>query len=93
MLPAWYDTYDFAARVESLGVGMFGNRKAAPWVDGEELGNILLAKTDPKGEKHRSMGEKARELAAEMRKYGGRRVAAEKILELAELEGFRRESK
>ncbi|OJI99004.1 hypothetical protein ASPVEDRAFT_97195, partial [Aspergillus versicolor CBS 583.65] len=39
--PVWLDTYDFAARVEFLGVGVRGNAVAAPGVEGGELGRAI----------------------------------------------------
>ncbi|OAA48784.1 3-hydroxyacid dehydrogenase/reductase [Cordyceps fumosorosea ARSEF 2679] len=41
VLPVWFDTYDFARRVEYLGVGRIGNRSNAPKCCKDELGPIL----------------------------------------------------
>ncbi|KAL4777532.1 hypothetical protein BDW60DRAFT_213096 [Aspergillus nidulans var. acristatus] len=42
VLPVWFDTYDFAARVEYLGVGVWGSKTSAPAINGPELGEALL---------------------------------------------------
>ncbi|KAL2832900.1 hypothetical protein BDW59DRAFT_180514 [Aspergillus cavernicola] len=42
ILPTWFDTYDFAARVEYLGVGVWGNKSTAPTIKGPELGEALI---------------------------------------------------
>lgn len=44
--PVWLDTYDFATRVEYFGIGVRGNRAAAPRVKGEELALALEAVVD-----------------------------------------------
>jgi UDP:flavonoid glycosyltransferase YjiC (YdhE family) len=82
ILPAWHDTYEFAARVEYLGIGIYGSKKSksAPEADGAELGEALIAVTDDH-ERSRSMNEKAKKLAEVCNKYGGRAKAADKILE------------
>lgn len=41
ILPQWLDTYDCATRVEWLGIGVHGSRKAAPGIDAEELSHAL----------------------------------------------------
>ena len=51
VLPLWYDTYDFAARVEHLGIGIRGNKRSAPRVDGEEFGAALSTIIDDTAEK------------------------------------------
>jgi len=47
-LPAWYDTYDFAQRVEMLGIGIYGSRSVTPKVDAVELSRALITITSPK---------------------------------------------
>ncbi|KAL3457486.1 hypothetical protein BJX64DRAFT_280577 [Aspergillus heterothallicus] len=42
ILPVWYDTYDFARRVEYLGVGLWGSKTSAPAINGPELGKALI---------------------------------------------------
>ncbi|CAI7657110.1 unnamed protein product [Penicillium manginii] len=42
VLPQWLDTYDCATRVEWLGIGVNGSRKAAPGIDATEFSKALL---------------------------------------------------
>lgn len=42
VLPQWLDTYDCATRVEWLGIGVNGSRKAAPGIDTNEFSKALL---------------------------------------------------
>jgi UDP:flavonoid glycosyltransferase YjiC (YdhE family) len=90
VLPCWFDTFDFAQRVEYHGIGIYGSRSVAPEVDAEELGKALVTITDPKNEKGKEIVLRAKELGQVLKKYGGRKTAAEKILELAEHADFRR---
>ncbi|KAM0326253.1 hypothetical protein ACHAQA_006850 [Verticillium albo-atrum] len=81
VLPVWYDTYDFAQRVEWLGIGRFGNRKAAPRCAAEELGPILVDVVF--GDGAVSIRAKAAGLAkACSADGGGRRVATREILDM-----------
>ncbi|KAJ6114545.1 hypothetical protein N7486_000323 [Penicillium sp. IBT 16267x] len=41
ILPQWLDTYDCATRVEWLGIGVHGSRKAAPRIDAVEFSHAL----------------------------------------------------
>ena len=80
VLPVWADTYDYADRVEWLGIGLWGNRKAAPRAEAVELEMSMariVSSSDADGFKRR-----ARELAAETGVDKGRRRAAERVLEL-----------
>nr|A0A411KZY6.1 RecName: Full=Glycosyltransferase buaB; AltName: Full=Burnettramic acids biosynthesis cluster protein B [Aspergillus burnettii]QBE85641.1 BuaB [Aspergillus burnettii] len=92
--PVWLDTYDVAARVEFLRVGLRGNGKAAPHLEGSELGAAICRTA------HRlrsgDMGTRTRELQAHILAqeegvsgtgpadvYGvGRRKAAKVILDM-----------
>ncbi|PWY66035.1 UDP-Glycosyltransferase/glycogen phosphorylase [Aspergillus sclerotioniger CBS 115572] len=79
VLPVWFETYNFAARVEYLGIGVWGSRKTAPVVSGEELGEALLrvvASDEPKG-----MRERAMYVSAQLPLKHGRAIAYDKILE------------
>ncbi|CAG9945057.1 unnamed protein product [Clonostachys rosea f. rosea IK726] len=81
ILPVWGDTYDFAKRVEWLGIGKFGSPWNAPQCSARELGPILEQVV--LGPRSKSMKEKAVELAQLCENNGGgRRVAAQKILEM-----------
>jgi UDP:flavonoid glycosyltransferase YjiC (YdhE family) len=83
ILPAWNDTYEFAARVEYFGIGVYGSKKSksAPGADGVELGEALLFVTGDSDES-KVMKEKARKLADVVNAYGGRSKAADTILEM-----------
>lgn len=84
MLPQWTDCYDYAQRVEMLGVGRLGNRKAKPgWASQElsgELTNVLF------GEQSDTMKLKARDLAQTCQRQGSGAANAAQIL-LAECVG------
>lgn len=43
ILPAWIDCYDWAIRVEYLGIGKWGSRQGNPGWKAKELGQVLLA--------------------------------------------------
>lgn len=43
LLPAWTDCYDFANRVELLGIGRWGNKKVKPRWTEDELSEAILA--------------------------------------------------
>ncbi|QSZ29829.1 hypothetical protein DSL72_004347 [Monilinia vaccinii-corymbosi] len=77
-LPCWFDTYDYAEKMERLGIGVWGSKSCAPGLDGDECGRALIRVVEDV-----TMREKARELGELVRrKYGGRKDAARKILEL-----------
>jgi hypothetical protein len=83
------DTYDFARRVEYLGIGRWGNQKADKLCESEELGSIL---TDVVvGERASAYAQKAKELAELCNKSGGGRVIAARHI-LAEIEGSSRQT-
>lgn len=79
VLPIWLDTYDFAHRVECLGVGVWGNRQNAPAVQGYELGQTL--KRMLASVQKIKVQRRAREVASELGGKEGRVVACEKIME------------
>lgn len=83
ILPCWLDTWDFANRVEWLGIGVYGSRSSAPSVEARELSRALLKVLGNNPEASR-MREKAKELAAVSAIPGGRRKACEKIIEILE---------
>ncbi|KAK4225652.1 hypothetical protein QBC38DRAFT_482415 [Podospora fimiseda] len=76
-LPVWFDCYDFASRVEVLGVGKWGNRRAMPRSSTQELGaalvNVVL-------EQNLEYKVKASKLAKLCAKAPGAEVAAAAIL-------------
>jgi len=89
ILPQWFDTFDFAQRVEYLGVGIYGSRSTVPKITSDELGQALITITDEKDERGREIARKAEELGKQIRRcYRGREAAADKIIELAEYSEF-----
>ncbi|KAI8954681.1 hypothetical protein F4801DRAFT_532616 [Xylaria longipes] len=97
ILAMWYDTFDYATRIEYLGIGVYGNRAAgrncvvnnenyqAPlMVDGQEFGDALLKVVGRvKGDRNAdAMREKAAQLGEVCRKSGGRTEAARIITDL-----------
>ncbi|PNY25518.1 Uncharacterized protein TCAP_04541 [Tolypocladium capitatum] len=78
VLPQWTDCYDYAQRVEMLGIGRLGNRKAKPkWTAQElsrELSEVLLGKDSE------AMKRKAMELADVCRRNGSGAANAARIL-------------
>lgn len=70
----WYDTYDFAKRVEWLGIGRFGNYYNAPLCNSKELGPILVDVV--LGKAAEGIKTKARDLAETCRTDGGGRFKA-----------------
>lgn len=78
VLPQWTDCYDYAQRVEMLGVGRLGNKAAKPgWASqelGGELTNVLF------GEWADTMKLKARELAQTCQRRGSGAANAAQIL-------------
>ncbi|KAF4625106.1 hypothetical protein G7Y89_g13063 [Cudoniella acicularis] len=79
VLPVWIDTYDFALRVEHLGIGAWGNRTAAPRVEASELGKALVRVVNT--DESAGMAANARVLAEPFRKREGRVVAFKRIVE------------
>ena len=81
ILPIWFDTYDFAHRIEYLGVGIWGNRQNAPTVHGDELGDAL--KRVLNSSHAQTIKQKARKIASQLGDKEGRVVACEKIMDLS----------
>lgn len=65
-------------QAEYLGIGTFGNRRAAPNAEAEEFSSSLLKVIG-----NEKMKQRAVEVAEQCRKRGGARAASDKILELA----------
>ena len=78
LLPPWSDCYDFANRVEMLGIGRWANKEAKPRWRRDELAicleDVLF------GPKADQVKEKARELAMRHPESAGREKAAREIL-------------
>ncbi len=81
VLPVWYDTYDFANRVEDLGIGLWASKATAPHVNADEFSQAVMAVVD-KGEAGRRRRVRVGELGEVCRKAGGRKKASARILEL-----------
>jgi hypothetical protein len=77
----WIDLYDFAIKVEYLGIGLWGSRKSAPGWDATELGEAMVQVVQDT-EVSRVIRSKAKELGQLCRKEVGRKVAARKIYEM-----------
>jgi predicted GTPase len=77
----WVDLYDFATRVEYLGVGLWPSKTSAPGWDATALG-VAMVKVVEDNETSRAMRRIANELRETCQKNQGRRVAARKILEM-----------
>jgi UDP:flavonoid glycosyltransferase YjiC (YdhE family) len=78
--PVWLDTYDFATRVEYLGIGLWANRGCAPNVDRTSLRRALDEVIGGVGADE--MRRKARSLAKIVgRVDSGRRFAASRVLD------------
>jgi UDP:flavonoid glycosyltransferase YjiC (YdhE family) len=77
--PVWLDTYDFASRVELLGIGVRGNASVAPNVQADELA-AALDKVAGVSSEAEAMREKARWLAKVVGGPDtGRKIAADRI--------------
>ncbi|THU92235.1 UDP-Glycosyltransferase/glycogen phosphorylase [Dendrothele bispora CBS 962.96] len=82
VMPVWQDTYDFARRAEGLGVGVCGNRKAAPGAEREEFGRALVRVVGIGDEDEDEEDGSAKELAELTKtKYSGREKAARVVLD------------
>ncbi|ROV97406.1 hypothetical protein VMCG_06947 [Cytospora schulzeri] len=75
ILASWWDTYEYAARVEYLGVGVFANKKAAPRAQTVEFREALLKVIG-----NPEMSAKANELATVCRRNGEGRVRARNLI-------------
>jgi|ERR1700733_12325445 UDP:flavonoid glycosyltransferase YjiC (YdhE family) len=81
VLPVWWDTYDFAVRTEWLGLGIYGNKRAAPRVESGEFGQALLAVVAD----YRAIGplrQRAQRIGQRCRAGNGRATACARIMEL-----------
>ncbi|RAL17664.1 glycosyltransferase family 1 protein [Aspergillus homomorphus CBS 101889] len=85
VLPLQLDVFDYAQRVEYLGVGVWGSRKTTPRVTGAELVKAMLCVlTTAEGD---AMRQRAEKVSLKLLRKNGRVVAHEKILETI---GYRR---
>ena len=70
-----------AARVEYRGIGIYGNRVVAPDIEAVEFGTAVARLVRP-GEESERFRMRARDVAEACRKAGGRRAAADKLMEI-----------
>ncbi len=80
LLPPWSDCYDFANRVELLGVGIWANKTAKPSWERTELASCLEEVLF--GPRAEQIKERAIELASLHPEAQGRLEAAREILNL-----------
>ena len=84
ILATWFDTYEYAARIEYLGIGIYGNKTAAPGASTEEFGNALSAILLDKSDKSQRMHERAKTLGDLCQKSGGRKYACDVLFKEAQ---------
>ena len=82
VLPMWVDLYDNAVRAEFLGVGIWGNKMAAPNWTADELGEAFLRVLGD-AEEAVKIRKKAYDLGKGFQKDPGRVRAAQEIAKLA----------
>lgn len=79
LLPAWTDCYDFANRVELLGIGRWANKEAKPRWKEDELADALLEILFGPGSA--GMRKRAEEVASRHPEWKGRQMAAQEIID------------
>jgi UDP:flavonoid glycosyltransferase YjiC (YdhE family) len=83
ILAQWFDLYDMAARVEYVGIGIYGNRSVAPDIDAMEFGAAISRLLSP-SEEAEKFTQKAKEIGELCRVAPGKKGAVAKILEFVE---------
>ncbi|KAH7310458.1 hypothetical protein B0I35DRAFT_378169 [Stachybotrys elegans] len=79
LLPAWTDCYDFANRVELLGIGRWANKRAKPrWEEHELFSALIDVLFGPESAQIRKTAE---EVARRHPEYQGRQRAAQEIID------------
>ncbi|OHW99023.1 UDP-glucoronosyl and UDP-glucosyl transferase family protein [Colletotrichum incanum] len=81
ILPGWLDLYNYAARVEAIDIGVWGNKKTAPGFSVDELSSAFLKLVDG-GPASVLMKENAKKISRTLVRPG-RDVAADEIARLA----------
>ncbi|SPJ72279.1 uncharacterized protein FTOL_02007 [Fusarium torulosum] len=79
LLPAWTDCYDFANRVELLGIGRWGNKEAKPRWRQDELAEALQEVVS--GTESMQKLKTSKQVASRHPKWEGRQKAAQEILD------------
>ena len=82
VLPAWVDLYDYATRAEHLGVGVWGNKLAAPDWTADELSQAFLRVVGDSSEAQ-EIRSKAEKLGAMFDTESGSVCAAHELAALA----------
>jgi UDP:flavonoid glycosyltransferase YjiC (YdhE family) len=80
VLPGWADCYDFANRVELIGIGRWGNKKAKPRWQKDELYQTLAQVIF--GAQAEEIKLQAKRFAQKYAEGDGRRFAAEVLLDV-----------
>ncbi|KXH63475.1 hypothetical protein CNYM01_05429 [Colletotrichum nymphaeae SA-01] len=83
ILPAWLDLYNYAARVEAIDIGVWGNRQSAPTFSLSELSSAFLKLVDG-GSASLLISQNAKKIQRTISRPG-RDVAADEIARLAAL--------
>ena len=81
ILAQWFDLYDIATRVEYRGIGIFGNKKAAPDFETVEFGAALARLVKPANESE-GFRTRAQQIGELCKQAGGKRAAVNKIMEI-----------
>jgi UDP:flavonoid glycosyltransferase YjiC (YdhE family) len=76
VLAQWYDTYDYACRAKYLGIGVYGNRSVAPFVNSAEFRQALITVVGNQSQSASAMKERARSLGEVCKRSGGRALAS-----------------
>jgi hypothetical protein len=70
-----------AARVEYLGIGIYGNKNVAPDIEAVEFGAAVARLVLP-GKESEGFRTRAKAVAEACRNAGGKRAAVDKLLEI-----------
>ncbi|KAL6870391.1 family 1 glycosyltransferase [Trichoderma novae-zelandiae] len=81
VLPLWADHYNYAQTAEYLGVGIWPNKTLAPDWEAAGLAEAFLDALG--GSRSVAMRENAKALARKGEEYGGRKLAARLVAEMA----------
>lgn len=81
MLPLWADHYNYAQTAEYLNVGIWPNKKTAPEWEVAGLTEAFLEALS--GNKSVTMRQNAEAIAHKGHEYGGRKLAAQLVAEMA----------
>lgn len=70
-----------AVRAEYRGIGIYGNKKVAPGIEGDEFGAALARLIRP-GDESKGFRARAKTISDICRKAGGKRTAVDKLMEI-----------